>query len=366
MLRIGLHSIRPNRAIPALREALERGVLFPVMKAVDDLGVLLDVFELEKEYGVEIVKIGRCTGRDVPLIELGMGESAIRRLAEGQMTWVLEKSEPYRHLPRLYWEVVNEPAWPELERHLSLCKFLMHCMDLAEANGLKLALFSYSYGFPKVEWWPSLIETGVFAHAKSGGHILALHEGTAGRDFYEEEVVPWLCYRYRFLYDQLSEDEKIPLAITEFTFGDVEQYGIVKWVHDLVAYAKDLDPYVIGVTPFTLGPTDSWASENYEACLTLLIDELVKAKEAEEEEKPEFRYDCAYILLPQGAGWEYWEALKEFIEVFRPSILQSVHDAAAISPYARTHTVTAINPTEEFLEFLRKELNTNWHLAQIV
>jgi len=365
MLRIGLHSIRPNQAIPSLREALERGVFFPLMKAVDDLGVLLDVFDLEKKYGVEIVKIGRCTGRDVPPIELGMDEDEIRSLAEDQMAWVLEKSRPYRHLPRLYWEVVNEPAWPELARHISLCHFLMYCMDIAEANGLKLALFSYPYGFPQVEWWPSLIETGVFACAKIGGHIMSLHEGTAGKDFFEEGVIPWLCYRYRFLYDLLSEEERIPLAITEFTFGDVERYGKEKWVNDLVAYAKGLDPYVIGVTPFTLGPTDGWASENYEACLPLLIDELVKAKEAEEE-KPKFRYDCAYILLPQEAGWEYWEALKKFIEVFRPSILQSVHDAAAISPYARTHTVTAINPTEEFLEFLRKELNTNWHLAQIV
>jgi len=366
MLRIGLHSIFPNRAIPALREALSRGVFFPLMKAVDGLGVLLEVFELEKEYDVEIVKIGRCTGRDTPPIELAMDEDEIRRLAEDQMAWVLEKSGPYRHLPRLYWEVVNEPAWPELERHLSLCQFLMYCMDIAEGNGLKLALFSYSMGFPKIEWWPSLIETGVFARAKAGGHILALHEGTAGKGFFEEGVIPWLCHRYRFIYELLKEDEKIPLAVTEFTFGDVKRYGREKWVNDLVAYAKDLDPYVIGVTPFTLGPTDDWKSEDYEACLPMLIEELVQAREIEPEEEPEFRYDSACILLPQEASWAYWEALKKFIERYRPSILQSVHDAAAISPYARTHTVTAINPTEEFLEFLRKELNTDWHLAQIV
>jgi len=361
MLRIGLHSICPNGAIPALREALEKGVFFPLMKAVDDLGVLLDVFELEQEYGVEIVKIGRCTGRDVPPIELGADEGEIRRLAEDQMSWVLEKSGPYRHLPRLYWEVVNEPAWPELERHVLLCRFLMDCMDISEANGLKLALFSYSYGFPKIEWWPSLIETGVFARAKSGGHILSLHEGTAGKDFSEEGVIPWLCHRYRFIYEMLSEDEKIPLAITEFTFGAVEQYGREKWVDDLVAYARDLDPYVIGVTPFTIGPTEDWKREDYEACLPMIIEELVKAKEEkpEEEEELEFQYDCALILLPQAAGFEYWEALRKFIEKYRPSILQSVHDAAAVSPYAKTHTVTAINPTEEFLQFLRKELNTN-------
>jgi len=287
-----------------------------------------------------------------------MNEDEIRRLAEDQMSWVLEKSGPYRHLPRLYWEVVNEPAWPELERHLLLCQFLMHCMSLAEESGLKLALFSYSMGFPRIEWWPSLIETGVFARAKAGGHILALHEGTAGRDFSEEGVIPWLCYRYRFIYELLSEDEKIPLAITEFTFGDVQQYGREKWVNDIVAYAKDLDPYAIGVTPFTLGPFEDFANEDYEACLPLLIDELVKAAEAEEKE-PEFRYDSALILLPQAASWAYWESLKEFIEKYRPSILQSVHDCAAISPYAKTHTVTAINPTEEFLQFLRKELNTN-------
>jgi len=315
MLRIGVHSIQPDGAIPALREALSRGVFFPLMKAVDGLGVLLEVFELEKEYDVEIVKIGRCTGRDVPPIELEMSEDEIRRLAENQMAWVLEKSEPYRHLPRLYWEVVNEPAWPELERHLSLCQFLMYCMNIAEGNGLKLALFSYSIGFPRIEWWPEIIGTGIFARAKEGGHILSLHEGTMGQDFFGEGVIPWLCHRYRFIYELLKEDEKIPLAITEFTL-------------------------------------------DYEACLPLLIDELVKARETEEE-RPEFRYDSGSILLPQGASWELWEALKQFIERYRPSILQSVHDAAAVSPYAKTHTVTAINPTEEVLEFLRKELNTD-------
>jgi len=358
MLRIGVHSIRPDGAIPALREALLRGVFFPLKKAVDGLGVLLEIFELEKEYDVEIVKIGRCTGRDVPPIELGMSEDETRRLAENQMAWVLEKSEPYRHLPRLYWEVVNEPAWPELERHLSLCQFLMYCMDIAEENGLKLALFSYSMGFPRIEWWPEIIGTGIFARAKEGGHILSLHEGTMGQDFFAEGVIPWLCHRYRFIYELLKEDEKIPLAITEFTFGNVQRYGREKWVNDLVAYARGLDPYVIGVTPFTLGPFDDWAGEDYEACLPLLIDELVKARETEEE-RPEFRYDSGSILLPQGASWELWEALKQFIERYRPSILQSVHDAAAVSPYAKTHTVTAINPTEEVLEFLRKELNTD-------
>jgi len=344
----------------ALREALLRGVFFPLMKAVDGLGILLEIFELEKEYGVEIVKIGRCTGRDIPLIKLGMNEGEIRRLAESQMAWVLEKSEPYRHLPRLYWEVVNEPAWPELERHLLLCKFFKYCMDLAEESNLKLALFSYSMGFPKIEWWPSLIGTGVFTRAKAGGHILSLHEGTAGRGFSEDGVIPWLCHRYRFLYELLSEEEVIPLAITEFTFGDVERYGKEKWVGDLVAYAKGLDPYVIGVTPFTLGPFEDFSSEDYEACLPMLVEELVRARgEKPEEGEVKFRYDCALILLPQGASWEYWEALRKFIEVYRPSILQSVHDCAAISPYARTHTVTAINPTEEFLRFLRKELDTN-------
>jgi hypothetical protein len=236
----------------------------------------------------------------------------------------------------------------------------MYCIDIAEGKGLKLALFSYSMGFPRIEWWPEIIGTGIFARAKRGGHILSLHEGTAGKDLFEEGVIPWLCHRYRFIYELLSEDEKIPLAITEFTFGDVERYGEEKWVNDLVTYAKDLEPYVIGVTPFTLGPTFDWRSEDYEACLPMIIEELVKAKEEQpEEEEPLFRYDCALILLPQAAGFEYWEALRKFIEKYRPSILQSVHDAAAISPYAKTHTVTAINPTEEFLEFLRKELNAD-------
>jgi len=357
MIRIGLHSILSNQAIPALREALERGVFFPLMKAVDGLGILLEVFELETEYGVEIVKIGRNTGRDIPAIELGMDEDEIHRLAEDQMAWVLEKSKPYRHLPRLYWEVVNEPAWPELKRHLLLCKFLMYCMDIAEANGLKLALFSYSMGFPKIEWWPSLISTGVFVRAKAGGHILSLHEGTMGKDFFEEGVIPWLCYRYRFIYELLAEEERIPLAITEFTFGNVEQYGREKWVEDIVAYAKGLDPYVIGVTPFTLGPFDDWAGEDYEACLPLIIEELVKAKEEKrEEEEPEFKNESHRLLIPQEAGFEYFEALRNFLLRFRVTVTFSGDDAVVLSPNSSKHTVTALNPTEDYLRFLKQSL----------
>jgi hypothetical protein len=361
MLKIGLHSVRPDGAIPALRDALRQSVYFPVMKTVDDWGPLLEVNDLEKQYGVEIKKIGRYTGRDVPALEVGMSLEECKRLAEEQMDWIFDKAEPYLHLPNLYIEPVNEPAWPDIERHLLLCQFLVRCMEIAEGRGIKIALFSYSYGFPQIEWWPKLIATGVFKRAKQGGHILALHEGTAGRDFHEEEVIPWLCHRYRLLYEKLSEEEKIPFVVSEFTFGNVRNYGVEKWVKDLVEYAKELPDYCFGVTPFTLGPFQDFAGEDYEVCLPLLIEELVKAKEEEEE----VEYVSHYVLFPQGSSWEWYEAASEYFLRFRCTRGESADDA--YKRWGTTHTITMINPRDEFLAYVKehKDEKTSIDLVKV-
>ncbi len=48
------------------------------------------------------------------------------------------------------------------------------------------------------------------------------------------------------------------------------------------------------------------------------------------------------ILLPQGAGWEWYDALRDYVLRFRPTVTHSADDA--VSFRGDGHTVTVINP----------------------
>ena len=48
------------------------------------------------------------------------------------------------------------------------------------------------------------------------------------------------------------------------------------------------------------------------------------------------------ILMPQGAGWEWYDALQDYILRFRPTVTQSADDA--VSFRGERHTVTVVHP----------------------
>jgi len=180
-------------------------------------------------------------------------------------------------------------------------------MDIAEANDYKLAFFSYSGGVPQWHKWEAIVETGVLARAKEGGHVLALHEygwpttdtrwGEATEDLppYEDRGV--LTGRYRYLYRDflIPRDEVIPLAITESGYepmiaGEYE-WGDWKprYVGDMIWYDTKLreDDYVIGAAMFTLGGYGAWKSHDYEELLwpgnpygSNFLDYIVSLKDA--------------------------------------------------------------------------------------
>ena len=105
-------------------------------------------------------------------------------------------------------------------------------MDIAEANGYKLAILSYSYGVPEYDVMQALVESGLFARAKAGGHILSLHEYASPTNKWYGAPIPGaeqrddagpLCTRHRFLYELLEErGQVIPLVITEFNTPDLK------------------------------------------------------------------------------------------------------------------------------------------------
>jgi hypothetical protein len=127
-----------------------------------------------------------------------------------------------------YWEILNEANPGTPEGHAWLARFHSAAMTIAEANGYRLALFSYSTGVPEWQDWAAIVETGVFAQAKAGGHILparvqlAQDEHQLGQSASPISLTPdpdrgsSPC-RYRHLYRDflIPRNEVIPLAITE-------------------------------------------------------------------------------------------------------------------------------------------------------
>jgi Fe-S oxidoreductase len=179
-------------------------------------------------------------------------------------------------------------------------------MDIAEANGYKLALFSYSTGVPLWRDWQGIVETGVFARAKEGGHALALHEyGWPTMDYLwgepTEDQPPYddrgvLAGRYRYLYRDflIPRDEVIPLVITECGLDplvpgpDLPTHWKERYVDEMIWYDSKLreDDYVVGGAMFTIGPYDTFEDYDYEELLwendygRSFLDYIVSLKDA--------------------------------------------------------------------------------------
>jgi len=202
-----------------------------------------------------------------------------------------------------YWEVTNEPLGGGVPSDVygRLALLTIKCMDIAAANDLKLAIFGFNAGTPEWADMVAIVETGVFARAQAGAHILTLHEGVFGDGpidkwwnvhFVDADGSPigqdtgvtapggWipgapvlegggaLCLRYRFLYHLLQQrGEVVPLFVSEFyaggSYDPADKAGVVarmQWYDAQIA----ADDYVLGFAPFTLGPVPDWKHQDYE------------------------------------------------------------------------------------------------------
>ncbi|MFW6115704.1 MAG: hypothetical protein ACOC7Y_01445, partial [Chloroflexota bacterium] len=182
--RIGVHSIRANEVRSFAEDLVAGGARFPVVKAVDDLGWLTGI----KESSPETIIMARLHDKEVeacPGVE--DPNTDLDEMAKGLLSFILDELTKDARMRGVveYWEVVNEPDPPgpggdpdAPEGYRRLAELMIKCMEKAERYGLKLALFSLNAGTPEWDQMEAMVETGVFARAKEGGHILALHEGT--------------------------------------------------------------------------------------------------------------------------------------------------------------------------------------------
>ncbi len=281
--KLGLHTLRPSSAVAFVQAVHDAGAYVALVKALDDFGYLRQV----KSISPETVTVARCGPARAPQTVDPNGDPADR--AADMMD---------QHMPHWgyesdvvdYWEILNESKPPSLAGHVWLAQFFIATMDIAENNGYKLAIFSYSTGVPQWHEWEAIVETGVFARAKAGGHVLALHEydwpvsdqrwGEATEDVppYQDRGV--LNCRYRYLYRDflIPRDEAIPLVITEAGLDPVLMFAgnpnlpqpwQERYVEEMIWVDTKWreDDYVIGAAMFSLGTFDQWEDYDYEELL---------------------------------------------------------------------------------------------------
>ncbi|MGD2144140.1 MAG: hypothetical protein PVF54_06650 [Anaerolineae bacterium] len=390
--RIGVHAIQPN-GVPSFAEDLvDGGTRFPVVKAVDDVGWLPGV----KEISPDSITIARLVLPNEGCSGVEDRSFSLEAHAEASLAKVMERigSDPRLADAVDYWEVYNEPDPPGAEGYRQLAQLQIVTMDVAEREGLRLALFSLNAGTPEWNEMQAMVETGVFARAKQGGHILALHEGTF--DTHDPTSV-WgdripgspkvegagpLNFRYRYLYHLLRQrDEVIPVVISEWYCGDEQSASAETLVDALKWYDSEAskDYYFWGVCPFTLGPTSRWRHSDYGRVYRGLIGYMIGVRDRqnaasprEELEGPEcvpprIPYRRNYILLPQQRDsldrLDWRTAVAIGSSETMQTLGHSAHDSGVGPP---ERWVTAINPDrwgEDLRSWYEKHYSGLWYRA---
>ena len=164
------------------------------------------------------------------------------------------------------WETFNEFSW-----HWEWqADFYIALMDLAEADGHRLGLWSPSAGNPPEAFYSAVVRTCQRAKAH-GNHIMCLHEYNL--DGLLKDAPSSMVTRYRRLYQFLAQqDAVIPLVISEAGENAGGGFsGIETFMQDFAWYDRQLshDDYVIGCAAWTLG---DWNGANFQAALPALGD----------------------------------------------------------------------------------------------
>jgi hypothetical protein len=284
--KLGIHTIWPNNVVAYVQQIAQQGAHMSVVKSTDHFSFLKQV----KEVSPKTLTVGRSTAfQDTVNLDEDLAAEAQR-----VMDVILPEIEFHReHVD--YWEITNEMDPPGVDGYRKHAEIHFHFMDIAEREGIKIALFTWNAGTPEWEEMEGVVETGVFARAKEGGHILALHEGTFappittgyGRPLPGRPTYPnrgELCCRYRWLYEDFLKprNEVIPVVMTEFGMGPYAFSGLspAEWVAHMAWYDDRMreDDYVLGNCPFTLG-AQGWEIYDWEEAMPYYIQRIIGLKD---------------------------------------------------------------------------------------
>lgn len=290
--KIGMHAIRPNQVIPLVRQAHARGVVWPLVKSVDNGGIPIDVKAIEPR---TLTLLRFVDQQEDAAQDVGKWTPAdMRAHAQRALDFVWGRLSPQERAAADWIEPINEADPPGVEGWQAFGEYLKVMVDGANQRGMKVALPAFSAGTPEWAEAQAFVATGLFGALKAGGHILTLHEGVFGADPVDKgfgDLIPGspavagagsLCFRYRYLYSLLAaRDEVVPLVISEFYGGG--SYGLLP--ADQVArfawYDRQArqDPYVLAVLPFTIDPDDHWRGSDYTYAYSAVLDYLAAEKD---------------------------------------------------------------------------------------
>ncbi|HQE91960.1 MAG TPA: hypothetical protein PLH19_05050 [Anaerolineae bacterium] len=382
--KLGIHGILPGETLKVLRSLLAAGATMTTVKSVEGIGWLKDVKALD----ARVQTVGRyMRGADPTInVEGPPLDGDLRKTARQMMDSLLPKWAIHRTYVD-YWELINEQDPAGAEGHRRLAELMIHCMEIAEQEGYKLALFSYSMGVPEWEEMEAIVATGVFARAKAGGHALSLHEYAYPLNVWFGEPLPGrptypdrgpLACRYRWLYEDFLKprNEVIPLFLTEVNLAkDLPRVSVEEWMQQITWYDARIreDYYVVGAHLFSLGGAGGWDNYDFTRMLPEMTKYMISIKDTQDPTwedadvvapgeppvipepvepippqlispcQPREPFSRHYLLLPPGTDWSWMEACRLYWETFNVTIGASADDAA-YGPGLSERVVTAVNP----------------------
>lgn len=240
--------------------------------------------KLFKDIDERILTVGRLShgvnGEDIEGISL---EGDLLKEAQRIMTILMTAASAHRTYVDV-WEIINEQDPVGVDGHRKMAIFFMHCMDIANANNYKIALFSYSLGVPEWDEIVAIAQTGCLAQAKRDGHYIALHEYADPLDKDFGEAIPGtpqndargpFALRYRYWQDAVGGAENMPnVLLTEVNIAhDLRTVNAASWDEQIRWYMTEVskDQYVKAVHLFGWGSFAS-AWPDYDVKLAGLAD----------------------------------------------------------------------------------------------
>ena len=262
--KVGVHVVSGSRTGfgTFVQNCAAAGHPVAVVKCVDDFGAAYDA----KHASALTLTVGRIN--DINTTDMGAWNPAnYSSAAAAAQTYFNMVKGTWSLNPWIdVWETFNEMSsdwgWQ--------ADFYIKMMDLAEADGYRLGLWSASVGNPPEDAYPDIARACQRA-AQHGNHILCLHEYggiwnlTSGL---LKDESPYLVTRYRQLYAYLRQQSAvIPLVISEC--GQNGGGGLVSrtdFFDDYTWYDDQLmrDNYVLGCAAWTLG---NWSGANFQGYL---------------------------------------------------------------------------------------------------
>lgn len=290
--KLGIHCIQPGQTMPLVRAAAGRGVVWPLVKGVDNAGLAIDV----KKASPETLTITRfVNGRWDSAQDCDTwDDETFLRGARETIQQIFDRTNADERAAADFFEVLNEADPPGVAGWRALGRFCCEVVREADRRGLKVALPAFNAGTPEWDEMQGFVESGLFGLLKAGGHLLTVHEGVFGKAPIASgfgDTLPGgpagvrggsMCGRYRSLYHLLEQrDEVVACVVSEFYTGDhydlpaPEQVERFAWYDRLVRE----DWYVLAVLPFTVDPSAGWTHQNYTYAFPAVLDYLTAERD---------------------------------------------------------------------------------------